>query len=60
MCAPGYGPNKNALLSKKERSEMHSCTNMCDLIDFMDDKMKGVGGRFGIRRCSELPRLGAI
>lgn len=51
MCGPGYGPNKNSLLNKKDRIEMYNCTNMCDLIDFMDEKMQGVGGRQdGIRR----------
>lgn len=52
MCAPGYGPDKRALLSKKERIEMHSCTNMCDLIDFVDEKIRGAGGRDAMRRDS--------
>lgn len=38
MCAPGMGPNKSALLSKPERTALMACTNMCDLIDFLDDK----------------------
>jgi len=46
MCAPGFGPNKNALLSRKERAAMMGCGNMVDLIDFMDGKrvVKGGGG----------------
>ncbi|KAM7224276.1 tRNA-dihydrouridine synthase [Rhypophila decipiens] len=38
MCAPGMGPNKNALLSKPERAAMLACSNMVDLIDFLDEK----------------------
>ncbi|KAK3329574.1 dihydrouridine synthase [Apodospora peruviana] len=38
MCAPGMGPNKNALLSKPERAAMLACANMVDLIDFLDEK----------------------
>jgi tRNA-dihydrouridine synthase 4 len=38
MCAPGMGPNKSALLSKRERSVLMSCSNMVDLIDFLDEK----------------------
>lgn len=45
MTAPGMGPNKNALLSKKERTQIYDCTNMCDLIDFMDEKIGGEGLR---------------
>lgn len=52
MCAPGMGPNKNALLSKPERNAMLSCTNMVDLVDFLDEKAreKGYGDEFGLRR----------
>lgn len=42
MCSPGLGPSKVALLSKVERAELHKCTNMCDLIDFVDGKRKGM------------------
>lgn len=38
MCAPGMGPNKNALLTKQERAAMLACSNTIDLIDFLDDK----------------------
>ncbi|KAF3762520.1 FMN-linked oxidoreductase [Cryphonectria parasitica EP155] len=50
MCAPGYGPDKHALLSKKERAEMYNCTDMCALVDFMDEKMRALDRRDGIRR----------
>ncbi|KAK4465538.1 tRNA-dihydrouridine synthase [Cladorrhinum samala] len=43
MCSPGMGPNKNALLSKQERSALMQCGNMLDLIDFLDEKKGGVG-----------------
>ncbi|KAK4170306.1 tRNA-dihydrouridine synthase [Cladorrhinum sp. PSN259] len=45
MCAPGMGPNKNALLSKQERSALMRCGDMLELIDFLDEKREG-----GIRR----------
>ena len=38
MCAPGMGPNKSSLLAKKERAALMECANMCDLIDFLDEK----------------------
>ncbi|KAK4132405.1 FMN-linked oxidoreductase [Trichocladium antarcticum] len=43
MCSPGMGPNKAALLTKQERAAMMACTNMVDLIDFLDEKMGGIG-----------------
>lgn len=55
MCSPGFGRDKSALLSKKERMELHSCTNMCDLMDFFDEKMKGIDGREGVRRRELVP-----
>lgn len=42
MCAPGMGPNKTALLPKQERAAMLACTNMVDLIDFLDEKRGGL------------------
>ncbi len=41
MCAPGMGPDKNALLTRPERAAMMACGNMLDLVDFLDEK-KGV------------------
>lgn len=50
MCGPGYGPDKSSLLNKKERVEMYNCATMCDLIDFIDEKMENRGGKKGLRR----------
>ncbi|KUI62461.1 tRNA-dihydrouridine(20a/20b) synthase [NAD(P)+] [Cytospora mali] len=50
MCGPGFGPDKTALLNKTDRKEMYNCTNMCDLIDFLDEKMHERGAQEGIRR----------
>lgn len=50
MCSPGFGPNKSALLNKTERADLHSCTNMFDVIDLIDDKIKRSEGRTGVRR----------
>ena len=50
MCAPGLGPNKESLLSKKERVAMLECTNMIDLIDFIDEKIGDRNGHSGLRR----------
>ncbi|KAL2023252.1 hypothetical protein VTK56DRAFT_3375 [Thermocarpiscus australiensis] len=41
MVGPGMGPNKTALLSRQERSALMACTNMVDLIDFLDEKKRG-------------------
>ena len=50
MCSPGMGKNKSALLNKKERRALMACSNMIDLIDFLDEKIStGNGGR-GLRR----------
>lgn len=50
MCGPGYGPDKSSLLNKKERMEMYNCANMCDLIDFLDEKMQSKGRKEELRR----------
>lgn len=50
MCGPGSGRNKNALLSKQERIDMIACLNMCDLLDFLDDKIGVRNGVKGLRR----------
>lgn len=50
MCGPGFGPDKTALLNKTDRKEMYDCTNMCELIDFLDEKRQNTGGQEGIRR----------
>lgn len=50
MCGPGYGPDKSSLLNKNERMEMYNCASMCDLIDFLDEKMEKSGGKAGLRR----------
>jgi len=48
MCGPGFGPDKAALLSKKERVDMMACGNMCDLLDFLDEKAaRAMEGRPG-------------
>jgi len=50
MTGPGMGPDKRALLSRRERAEMMGCASMCDLIDFLDAKIVGDRGRAGLRR----------
>ncbi|KAL1864444.1 tRNA dihydrouridine synthase [Diaporthe australafricana] len=50
MCGPGFGPDKSSLLNKKERVEMYNCGTMCDLIDFIDEKMENTGRKEGLRR----------
>ena len=42
MCAPGMGRDKSALLTKQERGAMMACTNMLDLLDFLDEKRGGL------------------
>lgn len=60
MCGPGFGPDKAALLNKTDRKEMYNCTNMCELIDFLDEKMHERDGQECIRRnmsLSEMPTM---
>ncbi|KUI66489.1 tRNA-dihydrouridine(20a/20b) synthase [NAD(P)+] [Cytospora mali] len=57
MCGPGFGPDKTALLNKTDRKEMYNCTNMCDLIDFLDEKIRERGAQEGIRRNISPPTI---
>jgi tRNA-dihydrouridine synthase 4 len=51
MCAPGLGPDRSALLSKKERQAFALMTDMTELVDFMDDKIaEHKGQTSGLRR----------
>ncbi|GAO15961.1 hypothetical protein UVI_02039810 [Ustilaginoidea virens] len=47
MTAPGMGPDKTALLSKKERAELNALGNMAELVDFLDRKVEEHTGRIG-------------
>ncbi|KAJ4420750.1 tRNA dihydrouridine synthase [Gnomoniopsis sp. IMI 355080] len=60
MCSPGFGTTKISLFNKKERADLYNCTNMCDVIDLIDEKIKGVDGRTGLRREAAPSRLRAI
>ncbi|KID77234.1 tRNA-dihydrouridine(20a/20b) synthase [NAD(P)+]-like [Metarhizium brunneum] len=50
MTAPGMGPDKRALLNKRERAELNACGSMLDLVDFLDAKVEEHTGRKGMRR----------
>ncbi|KAI3331951.1 dihydrouridine synthase 4-like protein [Xylariaceae sp. AK1471] len=45
MCGAGFGPDRSALLSKKERIRLTEFDNWIDVIDYMDDvkKTRGIG-----------------
>ncbi|KAI1328314.1 dihydrouridine synthase 4-like protein [Xylariaceae sp. FL0255] len=45
MCGTGFGPDRSALLSKKERIRLNHIDNWIDVIDFMDEvkQAKGLG-----------------
>ncbi|KAG6013221.1 hypothetical protein E4U43_007427 [Claviceps pusilla] len=47
MTSPGMGPDKTALLSKKERAELNALGNMFDLVDFLDRVVEQRTGRVG-------------
>ena len=48
MCAPGMAAHdKHALLTKAERATLVSLTNMCDVLDFMDDACERKTGQEG-------------
>jgi tRNA-dihydrouridine synthase 4 len=51
MCGSSMGPNKTALLSKKERAHLAELTDMTQLVDFLDDKIgEKLGRTEGMRR----------
>ncbi|KHN94175.1 Dihydrouridine synthase [Metarhizium album ARSEF 1941] len=50
MTGPGMGPDKRALLSKRERAQLNACESMLDLVDFLDAKLEEHTGRQGMRR----------
>ncbi|ORY57526.1 dihydrouridine synthase 4-like protein [Pseudomassariella vexata] len=51
MCGPGYGPDKRALLSKKERMKLNECGSWIDVLDYLDEVRKEKdGGGNGMRR----------
>ncbi|KAI0543091.1 dihydrouridine synthase 4-like protein [Xylaria digitata] len=45
MCGAGFGPDRSALLSKKERIRLTELDNWIDVIDFIDDvkETRGIG-----------------
>ncbi|KAG6031686.1 hypothetical protein E4U41_007484 [Claviceps citrina] len=47
MTAPGMGPHKGALLSKKERGQLNALGDMLDLVDFLDRVVEERTGRVG-------------
>lgn len=47
MCGPGMGDDKHSLLNKAERATLNSLTNMCDVIDFMDEVCERKTGQTG-------------
>ncbi|TLS27783.1 hypothetical protein PpBr36_00764 [Pyricularia pennisetigena] len=53
MTAPGMGPDKESLLSKRERIEMLGNEDMLDLIDWLDVKVAEKRGGLGLRRWNE-------
>ncbi|KAI0139328.1 dihydrouridine synthase 4-like protein [Xylariaceae sp. FL1272] len=40
MCGAGFGPDRSALLNKKERIRLTECDNWIDIIDYLDDVKK--------------------
>ncbi|KAG6001904.1 hypothetical protein E4U21_003654 [Claviceps maximensis] len=47
MTGPGMGPDKTALLSRKERAELNALPDMLDLVDFLDRVLEQRTGRSG-------------
>lgn len=47
MCGPGMGPNKTALLPKRQRLRLMEISNMLDLVDFLDQQLEEQTGRKG-------------
>ncbi|KAI1819585.1 dihydrouridine synthase 4-like protein [Xylaria intraflava] len=49
MCGAGFGPDRSALLSKKERVRLTEFDNWIDIIDFIDEVKKTRGGEPVVR-----------
>ncbi|KAG5938629.1 hypothetical protein E4U53_007964 [Claviceps sorghi] len=47
MTGPGMGPDKTALLSKRERAQLNAVGDMLDLVDFLDRVVEQRTGRIG-------------
>jgi tRNA-dihydrouridine synthase 4 len=60
MCGPGCGPDRAALLKRRDRSALMACRDMCELIDFVEERMPPEEGAYeeGKWRCLgiSLPR----
>ncbi|RYO91024.1 hypothetical protein DL763_005102 [Monosporascus cannonballus] len=50
MCGPGLGPDKGALLSKRERVRLVECGSWVDVLDFLDEVRGERGDEGGVRR----------
>lgn len=51
MCGPGMGPDKAALLDRKERGVLLGLGSMLEVVDFMDEMIELKTGRVGgVRR----------
>lgn len=47
MCGPGMGPDKTALLPKRDRVKLADLGDMTELVDFLDEKLEEHTGRKG-------------
>lgn len=45
MCGPGMGPDKTALLGRRERARLSSLADMLELIDYLDERLEEHAGR---------------
>lgn len=47
MCGPGMGPDKSALLPRRERARLAGLANILDLVDFLDHQLEQQTSRTG-------------
>ncbi|KAI0018427.1 dihydrouridine synthase 4-like protein [Xylariomycetidae sp. FL0641] len=50
MCGSGFGPDRSALLSKKERIRLTEFTNWIDIVDYMDEMRQSKTGDGSVPR----------
>ena len=47
MCGPGFATDRKPLLGRRDRARLSSLADMCELIDYLDEKLEERTGRKG-------------
>ncbi|KAJ6445660.1 dihydrouridine synthase 4-like protein [Purpureocillium lavendulum] len=47
MCGPGFAADKSPLLGRRDRARLSGLADMCELVDYLDEKLEERTGRTG-------------